>query len=456
VLDLLSHLVDKSLVVVEQQTAQEAAGVEKVRYRLLETVRQYASSKLLEARETTNVRDIHLDYFLRLAEETEPTMFGSQAKAGLDRLEGEHDNLRAALEWALSRGEESAAEKALRLSGVLGWFWYWRGYLNEGRQWLERAISLSGSVTQDLESLMEDRPQLLVRGKALQGAGLLAWAQADNELAHKWLEESVAIERLLGDRKNLAQSLHLLGHAIFDQLDYQGARSFFDESLSLFRELGNNVLSSSLVGDLGMVAYYVGDYPTGRRLLEQSISEFRALPTPVQITPRMLVILGDLTRSEGDYERATEVYEASLVEARQVGAPLPVASALHRLGQMACLRGDTAKGTSLLKESLKMHQEAGNKPGVAECVAALAGVGASDGHLDRAARLFGAADALLERIKVPLSPADRAQHDADLAAARSQADEQAWAIAWAEGRALSVERAINYALAQSTQATEQP
>ena len=95
VLDLLSRLVDKSLVVVEQPTSQEAAGRAKIRYRLLETVRQYASGKLMEAGETELVRDSHLDYFLRLAEETEPKMFGPQAKVGLDRLEGEHDNLRA-------------------------------------------------------------------------------------------------------------------------------------------------------------------------------------------------------------------------------------------------------------------------------------------------------------------------------------------------------------------------
>jgi predicted ATPase len=453
VLDVLSHLVDKSLVVVEQPaslTTQGGAGEGKVRYRLLETVRQYAGAKLMEAGETEPVRDSHLDYFLRLAEELEPKMVGPQAKAALDRSEAEHDNLRAALEWSLGRGEERAAEKALRLGGVLGTFWYWRGYLNEGRTWLERVIALPAPAAQGNGSSKEDRPRLPARGKVLQGAGMLAWAQGDNELAQIWLEESVAIERQLGDRVNLAQSLHILGHALFDQLDYEGARSVFEESLSLFRELGNKVLTPSLVGDLGMVAYYTGDYTTGRRLLEQSISEFRELPTAVQVTPRMLAILGDLMRSEGDYERAAEVYEASLTEARQVGAPLVVASALHRLGQMARLRSDNAKGAALLVESLKMHQKAGNKPGIAECLAALAGVVASEGHVDRATRLFGAADALLERIKVPLAPADRAQFDTDLTVARSQVDERAWEMTWAAGRAMSLEKAIEYALVKTT------
>jgi predicted ATPase/class 3 adenylate cyclase len=454
VLDLLSHLVDKSLVVVEQPELRAAQGPAiggEVRYRLLETVRQYASSKLMEAGETEPVRERHLDYFLGLAEETEPTLYSPQAKVGLDHLEREHDNLRAALEWSLSGGEEKVAEKALRFGGVLGNFWYWRGYLNEGRQWLERAIALHGPVAGSPE---EERTLLLARGKVLLGAGTLAWAQADNDLAQKRLEESVAIERQLEPSVNLAQSLHLLGHAIFDQLDYEGARAYFAESLSVFREVGDKGIAPSLVGDLGMVAYYTGDYPAGRKLLEQSLSEFRRLPAVVQVVPRMLAILGDLTRSEGDYERALELYEASLMEARKVVAPLLVALALHRLGQMAHLGGEYTRASSLIIESLKMHREVGNKQSIPECLAALAGVVAAAGDLDRAARLFGAVDALLARIKVPLAPADRAQYDADLAAARLMADDGAWEAGWAQGQAMSLEQALEYALTQP--ATEAP
>jgi predicted ATPase/class 3 adenylate cyclase len=448
VLDVLSHLVDKSLVVVEQpelRVAQEPAGGGEVRYRLLETVRQYARDKLMEAGETERVRDRHFDYFLRLAEELEPQTFGPDAKVGLDRLEAEHDNLRAALEWSLTGGEGRDAEKALPLAGALGNFWYWRGYLNEGRQWLERAVALPISAARGPELGNEDRSRLVARGNVLLGAGTLAWMQADTELARVRLEESVAIQRQFGDKEHLAQALHILGHAHFDQLDYVGARSLFEESLSLFRQVGNTSIGPSLVGDLGTVAYNVGDYPTARRFLEQSLLETREVHS-VQSEAQMLSRLGDLTRSEGDFERAAEVYEALLVQARKVGAPLLMALGLHRLGQIARHRGDFAKAASLLKESLKMHREAGNKPGIAECLAALAGLAASEGRLDGAVRLFGAADALLERIKVPLTPADRAQHDGDLAAARSQVDGQAWEIAWTEGRTMGLEQAIEFAL----------
>ncbi|MFL5732354.1 MAG: tetratricopeptide repeat protein, partial [Chloroflexia bacterium] len=165
-----------------------------------------------------------------------------------------------------------------------------------------------------------------------------------------------------------------------------------------------------------------------------------------QLEAQMLFRLGDLTRSEGDYERALEVYETFLTRAREADARLLIATAWHRLGQMAHLQGDLAKASTLLQDSLKMHREAGNKHGIAECLAALAGVSASQGHPNRAVRLFGAADALLERLMAPLTPADRTQYDTDLAATRSQLDAPTWQAAWAEGRALTLDQAIVYAL----------
>jgi non-specific serine/threonine protein kinase len=472
VLDLLSRLVDKSLVMADQLelrlkwtepgSLQEPGDTEAVRYRLLETIRQYAADRLLEAGAIERVRDRHLDFFLKFAEEMEPKLVGPGAKAGLDRVEAQHDNLRAALEWSLSGNEGGDVGKALRLAGALGNFWYWRGYLNEGRHWLERAINIDDSATkaQDLsatlnpdseqvEHAMADRSRLLPRGKALLWAGTVAWVQADYELAPMRLEESVLLLRQFGDIPNLAQALHILGHAVFDQGDYVGARTFFEESLSLFRELGHKVLRASLIGDLGTVAYYVGDYPTAHHLLDQSISEFRKMPAAQALPlPRMLVAVGDLARSEGDLECALELYETAVTKAREAGTQL-TAMVLHRLGQMAHHIGDQARANSLLKESLTIHRDVGDKPGMAECIVALAGVSASEGRFERAARLFGAGTALLERIKVPLSPADREQYDADLASARSQSDGQVLDMAWDEGRAMSMEETIEHALQES-------
>jgi predicted ATPase len=435
VLDLLTHLVDKSLVVVEQpelRPAQGPAGSEQVRYRYLETVRQYARDKLLEAGETERIRDKHLDYFVTVAESLEPRSFGPGSKAGLDRLQVEHDNLRAALEWSL--GDARDVGRALRLAGALRYFWWIRGYHNEGRRWLERVLAMPGSATD------EDDVILVARGKVLQGAAQLGWQQADNELARGWLEESVSLQRRIDDLRNLAQSLHILGHVTFDLLDFSGARAYFEESLSLFRRLADKSIAPSLVGDLGMVAYHVGDNVTARHYLEQCIAEYRELG-PAEGGSMALTKLGDVARSQGDYGRAADLYQQGLEQAREIGARVLAANALHKLGQVARYHGDYAKALAHFKESLAMQREAGHKLGIVECLAGFAGVALAQGQLERATRLFGAADALLERIKLPLVPADRAQYDQDLAALGQRRQ-----LAWEEGRAVTIDQAVTYAL----------
>jgi predicted ATPase/class 3 adenylate cyclase len=457
VLDLLTRLSDKSLVVVEQAPL----GGGEVRYRMVETIRQYAADKLLDAGETAQARDRHLEFFLKMAEELGLQTAGPAGRTGLDRLRTDYDNLRAALEWSLGKGEERGgkreSEHAVRLASALSGFWAFRGDLNEGRRWLERAIALFGAAdTADTagsssgsEATEEDKAWLALRAKVLQGAGTLAWRQADPELAQVWLEESVAIERKLEDTEDLAQSIHILGHALLDQLDFEGARSLFEESLSLFRRVGNKLIAPSLVGDLGVVAYSLGDYPAARSFLERSLAEYRELQAS-DLIAQQSIRLGDLARSEGDYEQALALYEECLERTRKAGSRLLIAASLHRLGQMARHQGDLSRASSLIKEGLTLHQEEGSKLGIAECLAALAGVASEESNVDRAAVLFGATDALLERIKVPLTPADREQYDSDLAAAKALLEEKAWEGAWVKGRGISIEQAVEYALAQTT------
>ena len=449
VLDLLTRLSDKSLVVVEQASVRG----DEARYRMLEMIRRYAADKLTDEGEAEQTRDRHLDFFLKMAEELGLQSASPAGRTGLDRLRTDYDNLRAALEWSLGKGEERGGkreiERAARLASALSSFWAWRGDLNEGRRWFERVIALLSSddaagATSGSEATEEDRSWLALRAKVLQDAGTLAWRQTDPEVAQVWLEESVAIQRKLGDLgrvADLANSIHILGHTLLDQLDFDGARSLFEESLSLFRRIGNTLNAPSLVGDLGVVAYSVGDYPAARSFLEQALAEYREVQEP-ELRAQQVIRLGDLARSEGDYERALVLYEECLQEARKVGSPSLIALALHRLGQMARRQSDLPRAYSLIKESLKFHREEGTKLGIAECLAALAGIAASEGHAARAARLFGATDALLERIKVPLTPADRAEYDRDLAAARSQLDERAWERVYSEGRATSIEEAV--------------
>ncbi len=215
VLDLLTHLVDESLVIVDERGGE-------ARYRLLETVRQYAREKLLEARDAEVVRRRHRDWFLALADRAESELLGPQQAAWLNRLEQEHDNLRAALDWSLGSG---AIEAALRLAGALWPFWEVRGYLGEGREWLEMVLAKSGELP------------VALRAKVLQGAGILAWYQDDYERAVALCQQTLALYRELRQKQGMAIALNTLGLIRRSQGLYPEAHSLLEESLSIFREL---------------------------------------------------------------------------------------------------------------------------------------------------------------------------------------------------------------------------
>ncbi len=202
-LDLLTHLVDKSLVVVEEQLGE-------TRYRLLDTVRQYSREKLLESKEASAVRKRHRDWYVKLAERAEPEMHGPNQVIWLERLETEHDNLRAALEWSLGGGE---TEAGLRLAGAIWDFWRLHGYLSEGRRWLEGFLSRSSGVSTP------------ARVKALQAAATLGLFQCDFERATTLSEECLTLSRELGDKEGIAFSLiNLGGLAGFSGRSRAGAR----------------------------------------------------------------------------------------------------------------------------------------------------------------------------------------------------------------------------------------
>ena len=245
-LDLLTSLADKSLVVVEQSDGHS-------RYRLLETVRQYARERLVESGGGEAVRVRHRDYFLTLAEQAEPKLVGAQQAEWLRRLDEEHENLRAALEWSLAEVQSGAG---LRLCGALYRFWWARGYLSEGRKWCARVLAMEGAAGRTLE-----------RPKALHGAGALAYHQGDYLAARALGEESLAIRRQLGDWKGIAASLNNLGMVACDQADYPAARALAQESLAISRELGNRVGIANSLNNLGNVAYDQAELGIGPRAL---------------------------------------------------------------------------------------------------------------------------------------------------------------------------------------------
>lgn len=424
---LLTSLVDKSLV-----QSGEING--EPRFTMLETIREYALEKLEASGEADVIRGRHLAYYASLVETAEDRVYAGQetGESWLNRIAAEHDNVRAALAWAFDGHD---ADSGARLAGATVMFWYSHGHLNEGRRWLERALSLVPGHGQ-------------TRAKVLNGAGVLAWQQGDYAVARERLDESVLLWREIGPAggRGLPFAVHILGHVRFDQRDYAEARELFAESLALNRARGEKQEITALIGDLGLVASHLGDYVEARTRFEESLAHAReqGLKNGIAVD---LIRLGDLARLEGDDKRAASMYEESLALCREIGDVLDAASALHKLGYIACHRGDYRRAQALFAESLALQHEHGNKQGIVEALAGFAGLAAAMKQPERAARLFGAAEALLDAIGAPLAPADRAEWERDAAIVRAQLDEAAFNAARAEGRAMAREGAIEYALA---------
>lgn len=392
-LDPLSRLVDKSLVVVEvPQGAHEAP-----RYRLLEPVRQYAREKL-EARipqEADAVRRLHAQCYLALAERAEPELLGARQTEWLERLEVEHDNLRAALSWFFERGE---AEANLRLAGALGEFWRVRGHLREGLWWLEAALG-TGAPTP-------------ARVNALIHAGWISWECVDFERAAAFSEEALALSRELGDRAGAAAALYHLGMVeIYARMRAEEAWKLFEESLSLRRELGDETGAGRTLQKMGL-----------------------------------LLVVGQ------DFERAAKLYEESLALARRAGDKLGIVLALW-LGALASLGfGDHEQVEKLCDEGLGLATQLKHTHAVTFMLNVLAASAGAQDRPARSARLWGASEALLDSMSLTLGPAERYHYRSYVAAARESLGDAAWKAAKEEGRAMSLEGAVEYALSQDEEA----
>jgi predicted ATPase/DNA-binding CsgD family transcriptional regulator len=433
VLDLLSRLVDKSLVVAE------AGSAGAIRYRMLETLREYGLERLSESGEAEAVRRRHAAFFLGLAEEAEPELWGPEQGRWAERLEREHDNLRAALGWAIDGRE---VETALRLGGALWKFWTVRGHLSEGQSRLDAVLAVAAA----------GRPAgtALARARVLNGAGNLARSRGDFARATALYEDGLARFREAGDTRGIAVSLHNLGLVARDRGDHAGARMRLEEGLALFRGLGEAGHVALGVLNLARLAQDRGDDRCAERLYEESLALFTEVGDTQGIATA-LNRLGDLARGRGESAAARALHERSLALHRERRDGWGIAISLTYLARLAHREGDHGRAAALAAESLALLRDLGLRPDLAATLEVMAAVSAARGQPDRAVRLFGAAARLREAIGAPLPPADRGAHERELGAARARLGEDAFAAAWAVGRAMTPEGAIEHALA-----TEEP
>jgi non-specific serine/threonine protein kinase len=378
--------VDKSLVLVEADVGGEA------RYRLLGTIRQYAGERLQEAGEAATVRDRHRDWFLNVAESAEAELRGQEPGPTLDRLEQEHDNLRAALEWSLENA--TGAEAALRLVGFLFLFWNQRGYLREGSRWVDSALAAGAGASP------------VARAMALHAGGGFAQSRGDYLRARSLLEEALTLRRSLPDPIRLARTLYMLGVTLLAQGGAENlnrSRALNEESLALARENRDDNLIANL-----------------------------------------LTNLGELARTQSDYTAAREFYQQAL-ERRGKKSGSGAVSLLN-LGLVAFAQNEYEDAGRFFEESLALCRSTRYRTGIALSLAGLAGVHTTHGDPERATRLLGAVEADWTRTGEVMQPIDQSDHDRFVAAARAGLDEASFNRAWTEGARLSLEEAMELAL----------
>ena len=384
VLALLPMLVDKSLV-----TAQ-AEGT--ARYGMLEPVRQYAREKLEASEEADAARHRHAAFFLALAQEAEPELKGGvRQQAWLERLEADHENLRAAISWSLN----DEPEQALRLAATLARFWEIRSYLSEGSGWLEAVLRRNGGADAAL------------RARSATEAGTFAWCQANYDRAIAFHREALALYQDLGDERGVAFALVCLGCQELEKGNYKRAAPPLEAALALGRKLGDELISAYALNNLGEVA-----------------------------------------RVCGEYERALACGEEALSTYREMGDGFQTAQTLSWLGGAAAINGDHEAATRFIGEALPLAQQLGSGEVSAMCLEALAVVYGAKAEGTRAARLYGAAEVLRLAIGAPLPPADLPERERHLATARATLDAASWEAAWADGRAMTPEQAAEYALSE--------
>jgi predicted ATPase/DNA-binding CsgD family transcriptional regulator len=418
VLDVLSSLIDKSLVLVERRSGE-------ARYRLLETIRQYGQDKLQEFAEAAQARRTHRDWYARLAEQAEAETLEAQQERVFDRLEAEHDNLRGALGWSLDQQE---AETAAQIGAAIWRFWLLRGHMSEGRSFLERALAgLSGKDA--------------VRAKALNVAAILASLQDDYTRARTLAEESLALSRELAERKQTGYALYILGRLARIEGNYGGAVTFFEESLALFRELGQQDDIALVLSDLGLTVLNLGEDVRATALCEESLAISRELGDPRAIAS-WLANLGMIVLARGDDQRAKELCEESLAIRRALGYKGGCAHTLTILGRIALHQGAYERATACYTESLTLRQETGEKEGIATALEGLAAVTGAQGQPARAAGLYGYAASLRTLLGAPLPPIDRPAYEQTVAALRAQLDEPTFLKTWTAGQAMTLEEAL--------------
>ncbi|MEO8345128.1 MAG: tetratricopeptide repeat protein [Betaproteobacteria bacterium] len=425
VLDLLTSLVDKSLVV--QDAHHE-------RFRMLETLRDYARDRLQESGDDEATRSRHCACFLAFAEESEPHLEGGPDQPGwLTRLDQEHDNLRSALVWGTAGPDR--VEAALRTCGAVYRFWLHRGHAREGRRWCDLALAMHAAEAASP-----------ARAKALHASGTLAWRLGDIATARSLLEQALELSRQQHDLQREARILSNLGGVAIHQADSGAAQTYLVQAVALFREQGNQTLEARSLNNLAALAINENRYADARAPLERALALSRSMGNPMEEANTMSH-LGFIAQHDGNFPEAQALHEHALAIAREFGVrEFEIEEARH-LGEIALAQGDVSKTQAYFHQALTTSKEIGSPLEIALCLEANAALAVQLNQFAQAAGCLGASNALREANGMPRSHDAQQLCDGTLSACREALGEAAAVAAIADGDSLAPEAVVANSLA---------
>jgi predicted ATPase/class 3 adenylate cyclase len=425
-LDWLSHLVDKSLLIAEEDPGGQT------RFRMLETMRQYGGDKLLEAGETQAARDRHLACYARMVREAEPRLRGPAMLAALNQLEQEHDNVRAGLEWGLSRDPPAA----LQMATDLNYFWRRRGYGAEGLQWLAEALARVPATTP--AATAQRAAGLVALGNLCLHQGLLRESRVR-------LEEAVVLSRQAGERATLALALGGLSLSVSWLGDHDLMKALLTEAAALVQEINDEALEAQLLDLNAQLAFLSHDHATARASIHRALALLQRAGNPWQLGITLMG-LGMLDEAEGRLDEARHNLLQAERNFRHIGDASLATGMLSHRAHLERRAGNLSEAAAQYARTIQDYLEIGHRAAVLHEVECLAFIAIRRGQAAHAARLLGAAEALRDSANSPMTAAERVEYDEHLAALRAQANVQTIAAAWQAGRALSLEAAVALAV----------
>lgn len=442
---------NRVMALVGKNLVRREVRAGETRFEMLEVIREYALQMLAESGEDRDARLRHARYFLSLTELAYANQTGSRQLPLLMAMDTDYNNLIAGLSWLLSNGrhDPELAEMAALMSSYLFYYWDWRGYFAEGQAWIEQALALGDQVlwrsgTDDSSPVEAEKGLLKIQGRLLNGAGLHAWSLGDNISAMSFFNDALRVLTRLGNKQGMATVLNNIAILEAEQSLHEQAIGTYKRVLEIDREMGDDHIAMTL-NNLGVAYWNSGDVENARATYEESLARYREMDDPGNMV-LPLDNLGIVAQYDGDYETARRYQEEALGICRTYGYENGLAHVLANMGSRAVLEGDYALARDYYGELLPLLQQQNYHHVIISCLEGIATLSFKLGRPIEAARLWGAAERMREVNKQPIGVLYIKRQEQNRDAALEESGPEAFERAWQEGRAMSMEEAIVYAL----------